>query len=198
MASSGRWQRVQLRVPASLRPRVAHCNWLMLSARRAAQIECGMCRGSREREREREKYKREVGVVPVGAGGQGQGPLPQTSLTAFWLIKKMRHVWHVQLVFVLPASFVVVVSVPASFGLTAGTKVKQGCGVSCQRQQRERGRVEKRQERGRKDTEIRCKGDKGKAAKKRQAAWKCQKAAATNSRWHSSNNNKESRNFYNK
>lgn len=29
-----------------------------------------------------------------------------------------------QLVFVLPASFVVVVSVPASFGLTAGTKVK--------------------------------------------------------------------------
>lgn len=31
-----------------------------------------------------------------------------------------------QLVFVLPALFVVVVAVPASFGLTAGTKVKLG------------------------------------------------------------------------
>lgn len=30
-----------------------------------------------------------------------------------------------QLVFVLPALFAVVVSVPASFGLTAGTKVKR-------------------------------------------------------------------------
>lgn len=54
-----------------------------------------------------------------------------------------------QLVFVLPALFVVVVAVPASFGLTAGTKVKLGLRrelSAAVKAERKRGKEEKRRE----------------------------------------------------
>lgn len=57
-----------------------------------------------------------------------------------------------QLVFVLPA--LLVVSVPASFGLTAGTKVKLRLRRELSAAARGRG---ERLKRGRKDTEIRGK-----------------------------------------